>query len=94
MNIVHTICKVHFALNTLVSDVLMTYLMKICNVIEVIKGSLTQDFRLQVLLEISVPRAPEYPIRTISKFSENSRRYSRMNVYQQCQRHRRKKKKF
>jgi hypothetical protein len=35
-----------------------------------------------------------YPIRTISNFFENSRRYSQMNVYQRCQWHRQKKRKF
>ncbi len=49
-----------------------------------IKGSLTRFIN-------QCPRAPEYPIRTISNFFENSRRYSRMNVYRRCQRHQRKK---
>jgi hypothetical protein len=40
---------------------------------------------------ISVPRAYEYLIGIISIFFENSWRYSRMNVCQRCQRHRRKK---
>ncbi len=38
--------------------------------------------------------ASEYLLGIISNFFENSRRYSRMNVCQQCQRHRRKKTKF
>jgi hypothetical protein len=58
------------------------------------KGSLTRDFRLQVFVINQCPSAPEYPIWTISNFFENSWRYSRMNVYQRCQRHWRKKRKF
>ncbi len=42
----------------------------------------------------SAAQAPEYPIRTISNFFENSWRYSRINVYQRCQQHQRKKRKI
>ncbi len=38
---------------------------------------------------ISGLRALEYPNRTVSIFFENLRKYSRMNVYQRCQRRRR-----
>ncbi len=41
-----------------------------------VKGSLTRDFRVQVFLWISIPRAPEYPIGAIVNFYENLRRYS------------------
>ncbi len=44
------------------------------------KGSLTQDFRLQVCSRISFPLASEYPIGAISNFYENSRRYSQFRV--------------
>ncbi len=43
-----------------------------------LQGSLTRDFQLQVISRISVPEAPEYPIRTISNFFENLRRFSRI----------------
>ncbi len=56
-----------------------------------LKGVWHEIFAFRFFSLINVPRAPEYPIRTISNFFENSRRYSRMNVYQRCQRHRRKK---
>ncbi len=38
---------------------------------------------------ISLPPAPKYPIRTISIFLENSRRYSQVKLHHQYQRHRR-----
>ncbi len=34
------------------------------------------------------PPAPEYPIRIVSNFKENSRRYSQVKVYHQYQQHR------
>ncbi len=37
---------------------------------------------------ISFPPAPEYPIRTVSNFFGNSRRYSQVKVRHRCQRHR------
>jgi len=49
------------------------------------KGSLTRDFWLQVFFIF--PQAPKYSIGAVSNFFENSRRYSRINVYHQCQRH-------
>ncbi len=36
---------------------------------------------------ISFPPAPEYSIKTVSIFSENSRRYSQLKVCDRCQRH-------
>jgi hypothetical protein len=46
------------------------------------------DFRLQVFSWISVSRAPKYSNGAILNFFENSRRYTRINVHHQCQRHR------
>ncbi len=37
---------------------------------------------------ISFPPAPEYPIRTVSNFFENSRRYSQVKVHHRCRWHR------
>ncbi len=53
-----------------------------------IKGSLTRDFRLQIFSLISVPQAPKYSFGAFLNFFENSRRYSRINVYHRCQWHR------
>ena len=39
-------------------------------------------------LWISFPQAPEYDIRAVSNFFENSRRYSQLKVCHRCQRHR------
>ncbi len=36
----------------------------------------------------SFPPAPEYSIKTVSNFFENSRRYSQLRVCHRCQRHR------
>ncbi len=60
----------------------------------VLKGVWHEIFNFRFFSKISVPRASEYLIGIISNFFENSRRYSRMNVCQRCQRHRRKKIKF
>ncbi len=37
---------------------------------------------------ISFPPAPEYPIRTVTNFFENSQRYSQVKVHHRYQRHR------
>ncbi len=44
-----------------------------------LKGTVSRDFLLLVFF-ISFPPAPEYPIRTVSNFFENSRRYSQLKV--------------
>ncbi len=54
------------------------------------KGSLIWDFRSQFFSWISVPQAPKYSTGAVLNFVENSRRYSRINVYHRCQRHRQK----
>ncbi len=53
-----------------------------------LKGQCHEIFFFWFFLWISFPSAPEYPIRTISNFFENSRRYSQVKVHHQCQRHR------
>jgi hypothetical protein len=57
-------------------------------VISGLKGTVSRDFLLLVFLWISFPPAPEYPIRIVSNFFENSRRYSQAKVHHRCQRHR------
>ncbi len=52
------------------------------------KGTVSRDFLLLVFLWKSFPPAPEYPIRTVSNFFENSRRYSQVKMHHRCQRHR------
>jgi hypothetical protein len=48
-----------------------------------LKGVRHEIFELQVFF------INQCPIRTVLNFFENSMRYSRINVYQRCQRHRR-----
>ncbi len=50
---------------------------------------MSRDFILLVFSWISFPPGPEYCIRTVSNFFENSRRYSQVKVYHQYQWHRR-----
>ncbi len=47
-------------------------------------------FDLRFFSWISVPQAPKYSIGAVLNFFENSRRYSQINVYHRCQRHRQK----
>ncbi len=53
----------------------------------VLKGTVLRDFLLLVFSWISFPQAPEYTIRAVSKFFENSRRYSQLKVDHRYQRH-------
>ncbi len=46
-----------------------------------LKWTVSQDFLLLVFSWISFHPAPEYPIRTVSNFFENSRRYSQVKVH-------------
>ena len=46
----------------------------------IFKGTVSRDFSLLVFFINQFPPAPEYPIRTVSKFFENSRRYSQLKV--------------
>ncbi len=54
-----------------------------------IKGTVSRDFCFWFFWWISFPPAPEYCIRTVSNFFENSRRYSQVKVHHRYQRHRR-----
>ncbi len=49
-----------------------------------LKGQCHEIFCLWFFSSISFPPAPEYPIRTVSNFFENSRRYSQLNIDQRC----------
>jgi len=53
-----------------------------------LKGQCHEIFRFWFFSSISFPPAPEYPIRTVSNFFENSRRYSQVKVHHRYQRHR------
>jgi hypothetical protein len=50
-----------------------------------LKGSLTRDFRLQVFFMNQCPPGPQVFHCGCLNFFENSRRYSRMNIYRRCQ---------
>ncbi len=54
-----------------------------------LKGQCHEIFCFWFFSWISFPPAPEYPIRTVSNFFENSRRYSQLKVHHRYQRHRR-----
>ncbi len=53
------------------------------------KGTVTRDFLLLVFFMNQFPPAPEYPIRTILNFFENSWRNSQVKVCHRYKRHRR-----
>ncbi len=52
------------------------------------KGRVSRDFQLLVFFTNQFPQAPEYTLRVVSNFFENSRRYSQLKVCHRCQRHR------
>ncbi len=54
-----------------------------------LKGVWHEIFDFRFFLWISVPQAPKYSIGAVLNFFENSRRYSRMNIYRRCRWHRR-----
>ncbi len=54
----------------------------------ILKGECHKIFCFWFSSWISFPPAPEYPIRTVSNFFENSRRYSQVKVHHRYQRHR------
>ncbi len=54
-----------------------------------LKGQCREIFCFWFFSWISFPQAPEYPIRTVLNFFENSRRYSQIKVCHRYQRHRR-----
>ncbi len=53
-----------------------------------LKGQCHEIFCFWFFSWISFPPAPEYYIKTVSNFFENSRRYSQLKVCHRCQRHR------
>ena len=53
-----------------------------------LKGQSHEIFHFWFFSSISFPPAPEYPIRTVSNFFENSQRYSQVEVHHWYQRHR------
>ncbi len=56
--------------------------------IDFLKAQCHEIFCFWFFSWISFPPAPEYPIRTVSNFFENLRRYSQVKVHHQYQRHR------
>jgi hypothetical protein len=54
-----------------------------------LKGQCHEIFCFWFFSWISLPQAPEYTIRAVSNFFENSRRYSHLKVDHRYQRHRR-----
>jgi hypothetical protein len=53
-----------------------------------LKGQCQEIFDFWFFSWFSFPQAPEYTIRAISNFFENSRRSSRLNVHHRCHWHR------
>ncbi len=53
-----------------------------------LKGQCHEIFCFWFFSSISFSPAPEYPIRTVSNFFENSRRYSQLKVDHRCRLHR------
>ncbi len=53
-----------------------------------LKGQCHENFWFWFFSWISFPQAPEYTIRAVLNFFENSQRYSQLKVDQRCQRHR------
>jgi hypothetical protein len=49
-----------------------------------LKGQCHEIFDFWFFSSISFPQAPEYTIRAVSKFFENSRRYSQLKVCHRC----------
>jgi hypothetical protein len=49
-----------------------------------LKGQCHEIFRFWFFSSISFPPAPEYPIKTVSNFFENSRRYSQLKIDHRC----------
>ncbi len=52
-----------------------------------LKGQCHEIFCFWFFSWISFPPAPDYPMRTVSNFFENSRRYSQVKVHHRYQRH-------
>ncbi len=58
------------------------------NPVQNLKGQWHEIFDFWFFSWISFPQAPEYTIRAVSNFFENSRRYSQFNVHYRCRWHR------
>ncbi len=58
------------------------------NLLNSLKGQCHEIFCFWFFSWISFPQAPEYTIRAVLNFSENSRRYSQLKVDHRYQRHR------
>jgi hypothetical protein len=54
---------------------------------KLLKGQCHEIFCFWIFSSISFPPAPEYPIKTVSNFFENSRRYSQLKVDHWCRWH-------
>jgi hypothetical protein len=63
--------------------------MRVNFAVSILKGQCHEIFCFWFFSWISFPPAPEYPIRIVSNFFENSRRYSQVKVHHRYQRHRR-----
>ncbi len=72
MHIAHAVCVLHIVVFAAFIWVLQ------------LKRVWHEIFSFKFFSWINFPQAPKYPIKTVSNFFENSRRYSRMNVYQRC----------
>ncbi len=78
------------AINTLFALVKSSELLKNLKTCRIpyLKGQCHEIFCFCFFSSISFPPSPECPIRTVSNFSENSRRYSQVKVHHRYQRHR------
>jgi hypothetical protein len=56
--------------------------------VQSLKGQCHEIFDFWFFSWISFPQAPEYTIRAVSNFCENSRRYSQLKVHHRCRWHR------
>ncbi len=56
--------------------------------VAILKGQCHEIFCFWFFSSTSFPPAPEYPIRTVSNFFENSRRYLQVKVHHRYQQHR------
>ena len=74
-----------WGLSLILSSYCLGFKGKVC----FLKGTVSRDFLLLVFFMNQFPPAPEYSIKTVSNFFENSRRYSQVNVHHRYQRHRR-----
>ncbi len=76
---------VPWGLSLILSSFCLGFEGKVC----ILKGTVSRDFLLMVFFMNQFPPAPEYSVRTVSNFFENSRRYSQVKVHHWYQWHRR-----